>query len=90
MPKEQFEVKLQDAVQALQTHITNWNKTIDHAINNWNNAKADPVAAIKSGDKLAELLVKAKHTNFIAVDELGECLTSEQIDFCKQRIKENK
>lgn len=80
MPKEQIEVK---------SHIDNWNKTIAHAIDNWNNAKADPIAAVKSGDKLAELLAKSKHTTFIA-DEFGDAITLDQINFVKQRVKENK
>lgn len=55
---KEFEERLAHYVNDVRNNTIKNNKSIIHAIDNWNRAKSDPVAAVKSGDKLVELLSK--------------------------------
>lgn len=55
---KEFEERLAHYINIIHNNIIENNKAIIHAIDNWNRAKSDPVAAVKSGDKLVELLSK--------------------------------
>lgn len=60
-------------------------KDIEHAIDNYENAKLSPEASIKSGEKLVDIL----KWQLSYWDEV-EFLTEDQITYIKQYIKENK
>jgi len=57
---KEFEERLVHYINNVHNNTieNNNNKAIIHTIDNWNRAKSDPVAAVKSGDKLVELLSK--------------------------------
>ena len=55
---EEFEERLAHYIDNVRNNTIENNKAIVRAIDNWNRAKSDPVAAVKSGDKLVELLSK--------------------------------
>jgi hypothetical protein len=55
---KEFEERLAHFINDVRNNIIENNKAINHAIDNWNRAKYDPVASIRSGDKLAKLLSK--------------------------------